>query len=353
MPLFKRSVPGSDMEHVAFLTIGVGILGVLAGVGAVLLWIRERAARMAQEHDRASQRELLETLQATRSETEGGELLERHARRAVRGATASYLGPDQPCAAARLGREYRRRPDAERLLACERCSSCDTPTTCLPAVAGGETIGTLLVEHLTDLDERELVTLRDAVAGSAPALAHLRNLAAAESRAATDALTGLPNSRSLRDALKRMVAQAGRSVSPLSVVLLDLDRFRRINDTFGHERGDDALAAIGELLRESVRASDYVGRFGGEEFLIVLPETDRDGAAVLAEKVRLAISQTTVAGVDRPLTASFGVASLPADGGDGDSVVRLADRALIAAQAAGGNCVETAGLSIAPAPDAD
>jgi diguanylate cyclase (GGDEF)-like protein len=338
---------------VSTLLISAAALGGLACLGAVLFCRHERAACSGERRLRSAQRELLEILQTTRSEREGHELLERHARRAVRGAAVTYFEPTEVCAAGRLGREYRRCPGSEPLLACEECGGRDAPTTCLPAVAGGETIGSLLVEHARELRDDELGALRDSVAASAPAFANLRNLAAAHAGAAIDALTGLPNSRSVRDALKRMVAQAGRSVSPLSVVLMDLDRFRWVNDTFGHERGDDVLAAIGQLLRETVRSSDYAGRYAGEEFLFVLPETDRDGAAVLAEKLRHTIATTTFRGVDRPLTASFGVASLPGDGGDGDSLVRLADRALFAAKTAGGDRVETAGLSIAPAPEAD
>ena len=344
---------GSDIEHVSWLPIAAAALGVPAWLGAVLFCRREHAAHAAERRDRTRQRELLELLQATRSEHEGHELLERHARRTVLGAGATYLGSHEACAAARLGREYLRGPDSEPLLPCERCGSGEAWTTCIPALAGGELIGSLLLEHPSALNERELATLREAVAGSASAFAHLQNLADAETSAALDALTGLPNSRSLQDALTRMVAHAGRSVSPLSALLFDLDGFRRINDTFGHERGDDVLAAVGDLLRQEIRASDFAGRYGGEEFLVLLPETDREGATVVAEKLRQAIATAAVPGVDRPLAASFGVASLPADGGDGDSLVRLADRARFAAKAAGGNRVESAGLSIAPAPGTD
>jgi PleD family two-component response regulator len=96
-------------------------------------------------------------------------------------------------------------------------------------------------------------------------LANLRNLALAEIRAATDALTGLPNNRAVQDTIKRMVAQASRSVSPLSAALIDLDHFKRVNDAYGHSRGD-------------------------EEFLLLLPDTGRDQAVVVAEKVREAVA---------------------------------------------------------------
>ena len=94
-------------------------------------------------------------------------------------------------------------------------------------------------------------------------LANLRNLAIAEARAATDALTGLPNQRACQDTLKRMLAHASRTMSPLSAVLLDLDHFKLINDRHGHNSGDDVLAAVGEVLAGCVRTSDFAGRYGG------------------------------------------------------------------------------------------
>jgi diguanylate cyclase (GGDEF)-like protein len=148
-----------------------------------------------------------------------------------------------------------------------------------------------------------------------------------------------------------MAAQAGRTITPLSVILFDLDHFKAINETFGHERGDDALAAVGELLQTDVRASDYAGRYGGEEFLVLLPDTGREGALVLAEKLRRAVENIMLPGMEGKISASFGVASLPTDVGDGDALVRLADRALLAAKTAGRNRVEAAGLSVAPGPD--
>ena len=144
-------------------------------------------------------------------------------------------------------------------------------------------------------------------------LANLRNLAIAEVRAATDALTGLPNARALRDSLVRMVAQSDRSGLPLSVILCDLDHFKEINDVYGHEKGDAALAAASAALSGWLRDSDLAGRYGGEEFLILLPDTPLDGALKLAEKLRSGIGLVEIPGVDRRITASFGVATFPAD----------------------------------------
>ena len=132
--------------------------------------------------------------------------------------------------------------------------------------------------------ERDAVTA--AVKQAAPVLANLRNLAIAEHRAATDPLTGLPNARSVQEALIRMVAQSTRGGSPLSAIVLDLDHFKALNDRHGHQAGDDVLESVGAALRRGVRTSDFAGRWGGEEFVVLLPDTDHEGALQLAETLR-------------------------------------------------------------------
>ena len=106
-------------------------------------------------------------------------------------------------------------------------------------------------------------------------------------------------------------------------------------------RGDEVLAAIGATLRSSTRASDFVGRYGGEEFLILLPETHRVGAVSICEKIRAAVSHLVITGLEREVTASFGVAILPDDAYDADMLMRNADRALYTAKSNGRNRVET------------
>jgi diguanylate cyclase (GGDEF)-like protein len=206
---------------------------------------------------------------------------------------------------------------------------------------GGEVIGSVLVAHEHELTDVQRNRIDESVSQAAPVLANLRNLAVAEVRAATDVLTGLPNARALRDSLTRLVAQAARSSLPLSAILCDLDHFKQINDVYGHDKGDQALAAASTALRSSLRESDLAGRYGGEEFLILLPDTALNGAIVLAEKLREAVALTIVPGVDRSITASFGVASFPDEAPDGEMLVRMADRALYGAKARGRNCVVT------------
>ncbi|MFN2466675.1 MAG: diguanylate cyclase [Gaiellaceae bacterium] len=354
------------------LTALFGLLGYLLMLRA---WRDEGRLRSREREYRETQRELSESLQVTRSEPEAHVLLKRHLERTIPGSSVvvlnrnttdnrlvptTALDPDselagrledaepQSCLAIRLGRTHER-GGREPLMACDVCGGGESSSTCVPSLVGGEVIGSVLIRHESpSLEEADRERVSDSVATSAPMLANLRNLELAETRAETDALTGLPNSRALRDTLKRMVAQAGRTLLPLSVILLDLDHFKTINDTHGHERGDDVLAAVGSALAGGVRESDFAGRYGGEEFLVICPDTDREGALVLAEKLRLAVSAISVPGVDLPLSASLGVAALPADGVEPDSLVRLADRALYAAKAKGRNCVQAAGIQLAP-----
>jgi diguanylate cyclase (GGDEF)-like protein len=145
--------------------------------------------------------------------------------------------------------------------------------------------------------------------------------------------------------MKRMVAQATRAETPLAVAFLDLDHFKQINDTFGHERGDEALAAVAEVMRETLRESDFVGRYGGEEFLLLLPDTDATAAHATAAAVRTAITRLSLPGLDRPITASVGIAILPTDSIDTETLVRSADRALYAAKSNGRDRIEFAGAS--------
>jgi diguanylate cyclase (GGDEF)-like protein len=340
----------------------------LALVYAGTLLVRRAARRERERTER--QRELRELLQVSESEDESRLLLVRHIERAtpgsaavvfnrnnsndrlepvigahfeetaLRGVELEQLKP-RACMAVRLSRRYERRTGEDPLMRCGVCGKIDGDVACEPLLVGGQVIGSVLIARQKTIGERERSRVRDAVAQAAPILANQRNLALAETRAASDALTGLPNRRAADETLKRMTARAGRRLSPLAAVLLDLDHFKHINDLHGHEQGDNALATVGHILSSTLRASDFAARYGGEEFLVLLPDTDRATAREVAEKLRRAIASAEISNVGS-LTASFGVAAVPDDAGEPEQLIRKADRALYAAKAAGRNRVETA-----------
>jgi len=145
------------------------------------------------------------------------------------------------------------------LIGCDLCHHLDGRTSCNPLLVGGEVIGSVLLAHRDPLGDEHRLRVRDSVTQAAPVLANLRNLAIAQLRAATDSLTGLPNARAVQDTLRLLVAQASRMLWPLGAVLLDLDHFKNIKDTFGHGLGDEVLAAVGVSLQSTVaRATSSV-----------------------------------------------------------------------------------------------
>ena len=337
----------------------------LAELGHTLnAMVRRRGQERRYEE---SQAEFADTMQLSEAEREAHQLLKHHLERSIDGSQVTVLNrnnsadrleavtqvaPECPlagslqgakprsCLAVRFGRGYRGGRDRAPLLTCGICGPLADAVSCEPLLVSGEVIGSILVNHPDPPAEDAHRRIRESVTQAAPVLANLRNLAIAEIRAATDALTGLPNNRAVQDTIKRMVAQAGRNLSPLSAALLDLDHFKRINDAYGHSRGDEVLAAVATVLRSSLRESDFVGRYGGEEFLLLLPDTGRDQAVVVAEKVRAAVAGLGLSEINQPVTASFGIAAIPDDAADGDTLIRAADRALYAAKGNGRNRVE-------------
>jgi diguanylate cyclase (GGDEF)-like protein len=267
---------------------------------------------------------------------------------------AGGLAGAQPrsCLAVRFGRTHREAPDRSSLLACALCADGPNRSTCEPLLVGGRVIGSVLVTHPRQLGRDQDALVRNAVAQAAPVLANLRNLALAEFRANNDSLTGLPNKRATDDTLKRMVAQADRAARPLTAAMLDLDHFKQVNDRFGHGKGDEVLAAVGAAIRSCLRASDFAGRFGGEELLVLLPDTTAAAAVGLAERIRVTVAAIAVPGVTREITVSIGIADLLQPGGDVAGLLRQADRALYAAKAAGRNRTIVAASGEQPGGDA-
>ncbi len=159
----------------------------------------------------------------------------------------------------------------------------------------------------------------------------------------TDALTGVSNRRALDDTLESLLAMLHRYEQAFSILIVDIDNFKKLNDEQGHLYGDRMLKAVAKLLADTVRETDMVARYGGEEFVIVMPQTPLDGAIIFAERLRQRIEQ------DLPLTVSGGVTAT-AEGDDSQTLLARADAALYSAKAAGRNRLFChTGQSIEPA----
>jgi diguanylate cyclase (GGDEF)-like protein len=165
-------------------------------------------------------------------------------------------------------------------------------------------------------------------------------------QATRDGLTGLYNHRYFQETLSREIARSMRQGKPLSLILLDVDSFKRYNDKHGHQMGDDVLRGIGEILRRRIRKSDIAARYGGEEFVVLLSDVGREQCMQVAEGLREEIAGHPFPGWDTQspgvVTASFGVAFFPEDGPDPATLIREADRAMYRAKQAGRNRVHPA-----------
>ena len=211
----------------------------------------------------------------------------------------------------------------------------------LPLIASGERFGTLeLVGYSFSKEQR--MNAASLVAHAVVALENARLHGMVERQALVDGLTGLANRRAAADALHAEAARAQRLETPLSVVLADLDGFKDVNDVHGHAVGDEVLRVFAAVLRETLRESDVAGRWGGEEFLLLLPGADAEGAAQLADRVRIALADRAVASAPGlRVTASFGVAEY-AGQSNTEQLVDAADGALYRAKRGGRNRVERA-----------
>ena len=174
-----------------------------------------------------------------------------------------------------------------------------------------------------------------------------------QEQAITDPLTGLLNRRYLREYLPRELTRARRNGTSLAFIMVDLDYFKRVNDTLGHDAGDLVLREFGALLMSHIRGSDVACRFGGEEFALVLPEASLEGAHQKAEAVRASVKKLDLKYRDKPIgiiTASFGVALFPDHAEDADALMRAADEALYQAKGGGRDRVVMAGTAAKTAP---
>ena len=210
-------------------------------------------------------------------------------------------------------------------------------------IATGDSRFGILILHAAEIAEDDLVAARALVAQGAAALENARLHEVVELRAISDGLTGLANRRHCEERLTAEIARSQRYETPLAVILCDIDEFKAANDTYGHAFGDLVLQEFAGVLDETLRDVDVSGRWGGEEFLIVLPGTTLEGAIEAAERIRTAFAAlhlSAAAGAVR-MTASFGVASFTPST-DADDFVRTADEALYEAKRRGKNRVEAA-----------
>jgi len=216
-----------------------------------------------------------------------------------------------------------------------------------PLTRDGSSIGALVVEDdapgaFTTQDFRNVRLL---AALATPSLETLWEVAEVTRRARTDELTGLANRRHFDEELVRFLAEADRYQMPVSLIVADIDHFKRVNDTYGHDAGDAVLRAVARVFADTVRTVDLCARFGGEEIAVLIKHTPVAGAADLAERLRAGIEQATVRvgpSVELRVTSSFGVAAYPDSVRSGDGLFAAADRALYRAKHDGRNLVRLA-----------
>ncbi len=197
------------------------------------------------------------------------------------------------------------------------------PTPVQLATTGVNLIALILLAYVGSVIGREQRRTRDA----------------AIRLSAVDSLTGLFNRAFFFAALDRELARSARSGRGFCLLMLDLDELKAINDRYGHHAGDAVLRAVADTMRSGVRRIDVAARYGGDEFVAILPETDPTGGWVLAEKIRLGVEARQIPGMDRPQTVSVGVVAYPRDGATPDALMMSADQAMYASKRGGRNRV--------------
>jgi diguanylate cyclase (GGDEF)-like protein len=224
-----------------------------------------------------------------------------------------------------------------------------TASVCVPLIAQGESVGVLHVQAKAPAADQTVAAvtpfpeaqerLAQAVADQAAlALANLQLRQSLREQATRDPLTNLFNRRHMEESLQRELRRAERRQRPLGILMLDLDHFKRCNDTFGHDAGDALLRAVGHFLETHIRGEDLACRYGGEEFLLILTDSSLGDTAKRAEELREGIKglQVRPRGTTLgPVSASLGVAVFPEHGVTADALVRAADAALYQAKAEG------------------
>ncbi len=279
------------------------------------------------------------------------------------GKASARPGPFSPesCWALRKGQPHVVEPGNFSLL----CSHIDPDLVashvCVPMVAQGESLGVLTVTDLclpnVGADPRKLQRMQE-LANSlgeqiSLAFANLMLRETLKYQSVRDPLTNLFNRRHMEEALKRELQRSERNGNPVAVLMADVDRFKQFNDAFGHEAGDALLRDLGALLAAEIRGGDIACRYGGEEFLLILTDTDLPTACERAEKFLEQVRNLQVrhrGETLRRITMSIGVAGFPRHGTNASQIVTAADRALYQAKAAGRDCAVVAGEGPEAAP---
>jgi diguanylate cyclase (GGDEF)-like protein len=214
---------------------------------------------------------------------------------------------------------------------------------CIPVTYGESLLGVLNVESRNEnaFSPQDVLILNTVADLLATALHNAFVFQKLQQQSITDGLTGIKTRRFFWEALSAEWKRASRSGRPFSVVLIDLDKFKEVNDTMGHFEGDLVLARVGRLLEQKSRQSNVVARYGGDEFIVLMPETGAEQAQVLAERLRQWIAADPMLG-EHHVTGSFGVASFPMHGFSIEDIIRVADAGMYVSKRSGGNLVSTA-----------
>lgn len=281
-------------------------------------------------------------------------ILKRTIEWGVEGRFEETFAP-QSCWALRCGRPLEARPGQDAVFCTHTDTSMEGHYHCLPLMVHGEALGTLCL-HTTgehphsfarrESDETERVTFHTTIAENlALAISNIQLRETLRHQALRDSMTGLFNRRYLLETLRREIDRSAGSSSPASIVLFDIDHFKKFNDLFGHDAGDAIIVAIGSLLKRWAQPSEIVARYGGEEFMIVLPDATPQQAMERAEDIRRAIEALGVLHLNQRLgsvTISAGVSTFPNDGGNQADLIKAADEALYHAKRSGRNRVTSA-----------
>lgn len=221
-----------------------------------------------------------------------------------------------------------------------------------PLIAGDEVIGSLIVasRHPNAYSPRQMMLLGQLASQIAMPVENARLYAKAEEKARTDELTGLLNRRALDEMIVSEISRHSRYGGVFSIIILDLDSFKKFNDGYGHLAGDKLLRQVGGIIKGAVRSADQAFRYGGDEFAVLLPQTLAEASTQVAERIRKQISSKGQSG-DISVTGSLGLASWPADGISPNEVIASADAALYQAKRDGGDRIHYASGILLPLED--